>query len=164
MPSNAIAVIDTQQLFLAARREYGPFARIDYVKLKEKIEELAAGDVRIVAYVLMSPLHNADKFIGFLKQHGIAVFRKPASRNETGEIEEPNWTSTIVLQISSLMSQYKHLILVSGSGGFFSLIELANKTGKKTTVVSFKSTLNTKIKDMSNVVILLNDDYLFKEK
>ena len=37
--SSILTVVDIQQNFLASRREYGPLARLDFVKLYEKFKK-----------------------------------------------------------------------------------------------------------------------------
>lgn len=166
-----LAIVDVQTLFLAAREEYGPLARVDYVKLRSLFKQDNLDIVDAVAYILASPYHDDRRFIRFLKKHGYILIRKfaqldiprSASSFEEPEIKFKNrsWADSMVWESIKMLPRYDHIYIVSGNGQFCSVVEAAHKNNKKVTVLSFKSSLQAELSKIADNVVYLDDKYIF---
>lgn len=164
-----LAIVDIQTLFLAAREEYGPLARVDYVKLKTLFKEQDSDIVDAVAYILASPYHDDRRFVRFLKKNDYCLMRKfaqlntPMSTNEDRNIQFKNrsWIDAMVWEAIKMVPKYDHVYVVSGNGQFCSVVSAAKAQNKKVTVVSFRSSLQKQLADMADEVVYLDQEYIF---
>lgn len=175
--SKVLAVIDVQQLFLAARDEYGPLARVDYVKLRQLFKQDENDVVDAIAYMVVSPKHEDVKFVRFLKKCGYRVFRlyakvENADRYGSGlsnvRVIPRTWTFKMVKELHAFVNdanrQYDKFYIVSGSNQFLSPIHAIHEKGKKVSVVAFKSSLAKDYeKTGADEYVILNNEYLYDE-
>ena len=149
-----LAIVDVQTLFLASREEYGPLARVDYVKLKTLFKKDNLDISHAVAYILASPYHDDRRFIRFLKKHGYILIRKFAQldipRSTSGEEQEikfknRSWIDSMVWESIKMIPRYDHIYIVSGNGQFCSVVDAAHKNHKTVSVVSFRGSLQKEL-------------------
>jgi hypothetical protein len=168
--SKVLAVVDIQTLFLACREEFGPLARVDYVKLKRLFSDNAQDIVHPVAYILASPYHDDKRFIRFLKKNGYFLMRKFAQLDmpKTLKEEDPtvkfknrSWIDAMVWEAIKMLPEYDKVIIVSGNGNFCHVVDAAKKQGKKVTVISFKSSLQEQLSKLADEVVYLNKEHIF---
>lgn len=175
--SRVLAVVDIQQLFLAARDEYGPLARVDYVKLRKLFKQDENDVVDAIAYMVVSPKHEDVKFVRFLKKCGYRVFRlyaKVENADRYGDglsnvrVIPRTWTFKMVKELHAFVNdanrQYDKFYIVSGSNQFVSPINAIHANNKKVSVVAFKSSLSSDFKKTgADEYIILDRDYLYDE-
>jgi uncharacterized LabA/DUF88 family protein len=167
--SRNLAIVDIQTLFLAAREEYGPLARVDYVKLRHVFKEQDTDITDAVAYILASPYHDDRRFVRFLKKNGYCLMRKfaqlntPMSTDEEKNVQFKNrsWIDAMVWEAIKMVPKYDHVYIVSGNGQFCSVASSAKSQGKKVTVVSFRSSLQKQLSEIADEVIYLDQAYIF---
>ena len=167
--SRNLAIVDIQTNFLACREEFGPLARVDYVKLKTLFKEQDNDIVDAVAYILASPYHDDRRFVRFLKKNGYCLMRKfaqlntPMSTNEEKNISFKNrsWIDAMVWEAIKMVPKYDHIYVVSGNGQFCSVVSTAKAQGKKVTVVSFRSSLQKQLADLADEVVYLDQEYIY---
>jgi len=167
----ALAIIDVQTLFLSARAEYGPQARMDYVKLSNFLKEQDASDeLEKVAYILASPFHDDHKFVQFLKNNNYTIMRKFAevvkkpvneTENEGFQFKNRSWAGSMAWDILTTLPFYDKLYIVSGNGLFCPVVAAAKASGKKVTVLSFTSSLQKELEKSADQVIYLDSTFLF---
>lgn len=169
-----LAVVDVQQLFLSCRDEYGPLARVDYAKLFKSFMTEPGDVVDAVAYVVVSPKHEDAKFLRFLKKQGYRTFRLYAGidqNNRGGELSNTriiprNWTYRMTKELMAwaVGTNYDYFYIVSGSNQFIGPIKAIHSTGKKCTVMSFRSSLPPDFtKSGADDYIFLDTNYLYDE-
>lgn len=166
--SRSLVIVDVQSLFLGAREYAGILARMDYVRLKDLFKELE-GDTTIidkVAYILASPLHDDRRFIQFLKKNNYITIRKPAQLNRIGNGDEPalksqSWADAMVWEAIKMLPKYDSIIIVSGNGQFNSVLSAAKQNNKRTTVVSFKASLQSTLSSSADKVVILDSKYIY---
>lgn len=165
-----LCIVDIQTLFLACREEWGPLARVDYVKLKKLFSDDPTDVVHPVAYILASPYHDDKRFVRFMKKNGYFLMRKfaqldmPRSLQEedpTVKFKNRSWIDAMVWEAIKMMPEYDKVIIVSGNGNFCHVVEAAKKTGKKVTVISFKSSLQEQLSKLADEVVYLDKQYIF---
>ena len=167
--SRNLAIVDIQTLFLAAREEYGPLARVDYVKLKTVFKEDDTDIVDPVAYILASPYHDDRRFLRFLKKHGYILMRKFAQLDISGaqashtesKLRNKSWIDSMVWESIKMVPKYDKIYIVSGNGQFCSVVEAAKRNGKKAIVASFRSSLQDQLSKLADQVIYLDQEYIF---
>jgi uncharacterized LabA/DUF88 family protein len=171
-----LAIIDIQQLFLAARDEYGPLARVDFVKLRQLFKQDPADVVDAIAYVIVSPKHEDAAFVRFLKKCGYRVFKKYAEVDYKQTVEPydqssvriipKSWTYRMVKELHAFVlgMNYDHYYIVSGSNQFISSIKAIHEAGKKVTIVAFRSSLAPDFKKTgADEYIFLDKEHLYDE-
>ena len=161
-----IAIIDCQLLFLSAREEFGPLARLDYVKLKNIFHQDPEDKVDAIIYILASPYHTDNQFLKFLKKNNYIIMRKFAKVDLKGEKKEilfknKSWTDTMVWEAMKMLPNYDEIFVVSGNGAFCSVVNAAHDQSKKVTVVAFKNSLQETLKKLADNVIFLDKEYIF---
>ena len=164
-----LAICDIQTLFLAAREEYGPLARVDYVKLRKMFQEQNTDVTDAVAYILASPYHDDRRFVRFLKKNNYCLMRKfaqlntPMSTREDKDIQFKNrsWIDNMVWEAIKMIPKYDHVYIVSGNGQFCSVANAAKQQGKKVTVMSFRSSLQKQLSELADEVVYLGQDHIF---
>ena len=175
--SRVLAVVDVQQLFLAARDEYGPLARVDYVKLRKMFKQDENDVVDAIAYMVVSPKHEDVKFVRFLKKCGYRVFRLYAKIENMGRYGESlsntrvvprTWTFKMVKELHAFVNdanrEYDKFYIVSGSNQFTSAINSIHDKNKKVSVVAFRSSLASDYaKTGADEYVILDREYLYDE-
>lgn len=169
MQQKALAIIDVQTLFLTARSEYGPSARMDYVKLSKFLKDLDPTlTVDMAAYILASPMHDDSKFIKFLKNNGYIVMRKFAELKKNSDVENGNlefknssWAGSMAWDVLTTLPYYDTVYIVSGNGSFCPIVSACHAAGKPVTVLSFVSSLQKELGKLADKVIYLDGTFLF---
>ena len=162
-----LVICDVQTLFLASREEYGPLARVDYVKLTELFKSNTTDLVDAVAYVLASPYHDDKRFIRFLKKNGYAVIKKYAQviraedNEEEVKLKNRSWIDSMVWESIKMAPRYDTITIISGNGLFCSVANAAKQQGKKVHVISFRSSLQEHLSSLADEVTYLDNNYLF---
>lgn len=168
MSRQNLAIVDVQNLFLAARSEYGSLARLDFVKLKNLICSLVPEDedLNIVAYVLVSPHHEDKRFVKFLKNWGFKVLRHyvKGTTSQALSLANSDYASRMVRESLFLTNQHDgDIIIVSGNGHFQSLVSNLVSKNKKVSIVAFPSSIQDSLKNSATVFISLNNSHLYNE-
>lgn len=165
MSKRILASVDIQLIFLSCRDEYGPLARVDFVKLYNLFRSAPTDVVDAIAYVLASPVHDDRNFIRFLKKIGYISMRKASSLNRgdkgNGSYKSESWSSAMVWEALKILPNYDEIFIVSGNGNFCSVAKAAKEAGKKVTVVSFPSSLQSQLASMADNVIYLDKSFIF---
>jgi len=168
MNKRSLVLVDAQQLFLSCREEYGITSRLDFLKLKDLFRELEGDDSVIdqIIYILSSPLHDDRNFIRFLKKHNYITVRKTAQLNKIGNGAEPglkgrNWTESMLWEGLKMLPKYDSIIIVSGNGAFNQLINAAKLNHKRTTVISFKTSLQKGLASSADKTIILDNNFIY---
>ena len=182
--SRILAVVDVQQLFLSARDEYGPLARVDYLKLMEAFKDISKRNnptdlneevvVDAVAYVVVSPKHEDAKFLRFLKKIQYRTFRLYAGIDpnyKDGELSKTrisprNWTYRMTKELMAwaVGTNYDYFYIVSGSNQFIGPIKAIHASNKKCTVMSFRSSLPPDYaKSGADDYVFLDQNFLYDE-
>jgi len=168
MQTRTLVIVDVQLLFLSAREEFSSIARIDFIKLKDLFRELEGPEAIIdqIAYILSSPLHDDRKFIKFLKKHNYIPMRKEAQLNKIGNGPQPilknrSWTESMLWEGLKMLPKYDSIIIVSGNGAFNQLINAAKLNHKRTTVISFKTSLQKGLASSADKTIILDNNFIY---
>lgn len=144
LPSAALLLVDTQNLFCGVQREFGKEFRLDYVRLLELVRRrFRPSRLRQVAYASLSSDANG-KISGFLKNSGFEIF--------TTDIDD---------RIPELMQGFDLLVLASGDRNFLPLYQQARNEGKRIEILSFRSVLNWDILRLVNGVSFLDEEVVF---
>jgi|ERR1035437_5000425 uncharacterized LabA/DUF88 family protein len=167
MSRRILASIDIQALFLSCREEYGPLARVDFVKLMALFSKNQGADTIVdpIAYILASPLHDDRNFVRFLKKLGYITMRKSAQistqEDNQQKVKGKSWSDSMVWESLKIIDRYDEIFIVSGNGGFCSVAKAAKAAGKKVTVVSFQSSLQSQLSSLADEVIYIDKELIF---
>lgn len=165
MSKRILASVDIQLLFLSAREEFGPLARLDFVKLMNLFKKDKDSVVDAIAYILASPVHDDRNFVRFLKKLGYITMRKSAQLDKNPDsqhkVKGRAWSDSMVWEAIKIIDRYDEVFIVSGNGAFCSVANAAKESGKKVTVVSFKSSLQSQLAALADEVIYIDKEFIF---
>jgi uncharacterized LabA/DUF88 family protein len=168
MSKRILASVDIQLLFLSCREEFGPLARVDFVKLFQLFRKESDSVVDAIAYVLASPVHDDRNFIRFLKKIGYITMRKATSLTkdsnfaaEGEKVKGKSWSEAMVWEALKIIPNYDEIFIVSGNGSFCSVAKAAKDAGKKVIVVSFRSSLQSQLASLADEVVYLDKEFIF---
>lgn len=165
MGRRILASVDIQALFLSCREEFGPLARIDFVKLMSLFKQDKEDIVDAIAYILASPVHDDRNFVRFLKRLGYITMRKSAQlstrEDNQHKVKGKSWSDSMVWEALKIIDRYDELFIVSGNGSFCAVAKAAKDAGKKVTVISFRSSLQSQLASLADQVIYIDKDLIF---
>lgn len=167
MGKRILASVDIQAMFLSCREEFGPLARVDFVKLMSLFKQDKEDVVDAIAYILASPIHDDRNFVRFLKKLGYITMRKAAQISKSEgvdgqqKIKGKSWSDSMVWESLKIMDRYDELFIVSGNGSFCSVAKAAKDAGKKVTVISFQSSLQSQLSSIADKVIYIDKELIF---
>lgn len=142
-PEQRVAVfIDTQNMYYSARNLYG--ARVNF---KNIVEDGVAGRklTRAIAYVVATRTGEEKPFFEALNTAGIETKEKDL-QIYIGGVKKADWDVGIAVDAIKLAEKVDAIVLVSGDGDFYPLLEyLKGVKGCLVEVMGFRETTSTKL-------------------
>ena len=154
-PDQRIGVfVDVQNLYYSARNIYN--ARVNF---NEIIKE-AVGNrrlVRAIAYVIKADMPEEQNFFEALDKAGFEVKTKDLQTFAGGQ-QKGDWDVGIAMDIIKTMNKLDVIVLASGDGDFAPLLEYLQMTGQLTETIAFGKSTSSKIKELTDNFIDLDED------
>ncbi len=153
-PDQRVGVfIDVQNLYYSARNIYG--ARVNFAKV---LEEAVAGRklIRAIAYVVQADMPEEHTFFEALEKAGFEVKRKELQTFAGGH-QKGDWDVGIAMDIIKQMGKLDVVVLASGDGDFIPLLEYLQMTGQLTETVAFGKSCSSKVKELTDHFIDLDE-------
>jgi uncharacterized protein (TIGR00288 family) len=145
--------IDTANLYHSAKNLYG--ARVNFNEiLKKAIDK--RNFVRALAYVVRTKTGEEKSFVEALKKIGIEIREKELQEYPDG-LKKGDWDVGITVDAIRISPSVDVIVLVSGDGDFFQLVEYLKNQGKRVEVMAFGRTASTKLKEIADEFIDLED-------
>ncbi|KKU13411.1 MAG: hypothetical protein UX17_C0018G0008 [Parcubacteria group bacterium GW2011_GWC2_45_7] len=162
-PEQRVAVfIDTQNMYYSARNLFG--ARVNF---KNIVEDAVAGRklTRAIAYVVKTKTGEEKSFFEALEKSGIETKEKEL-QTYAGGAKKADWDVGIAVDAIKLAEKVDAIVLVSGDGDFYPLLEYVKGVkGCLVEVMSFRETTSTKLLEIVDDYTDLSQDqrrYLLK--
>lgn len=155
-------LIDVQNLYYSARNLYQ--ARVNFgaiLKLGVSNRNL----VRAFAYVVRTKSGEEKPFFEALVKLGIET-RIRDLQEFYGGLKKADWDVGITVDAIRISSSIDTIILVSGDGDFFQLIEYLKNQGKRVEIIAFGRSASSKLKESADEFIDMEESpekYLFKK-
>lgn len=154
-PDQRIGVfVDVQNLYYSARNLYN--ARINF----NAILDAAVGNrklIRAIAYVVKADMPEEQNFFEALEKSGFEVKTKDLQTFAGGH-QKGDWDVGIAMDIIKMMNKLDVVVLASGDGDFAPLLEYLQMTGQLTETIAFGKSTSSKIKELTDHFIDLDDD------
>ncbi len=154
-PGQRVAVlIDVQNLYYSARNLYG--ARVNF----GAILKLAVADrilIRAFAYVVRTKTGEEKPFFEALTKLGIET-RVRDLQEFFGGAKKADWDVGITVDAIRIAQSCDTIVLCSGDGDFLQLLEYLKNQGKRTEVVAFGRSASSKLKEITDEFIDLEQD------
>lgn len=154
-PDQRVAVfIDTQNMYYSARNLF--HARVNF---KNILEDAVAGRrlVRAIAYVVRTKTGEERPFFEALSKVGIETKEKDL-QIYLGGVKKADWDVGIAVDAIKLADKVDAIVLVSGDGDFYPLLEYLKVTkGSLVEVMAFKETTSSKLFDIVDGYTNLSD-------
>lgn len=146
--------VDVQNLYYSARNIYQ--ARVNF---NEVLQE-ALGNrklIRAIAYVVKADMPEEQNFFDALEKAGFEVKAKDL-QTFAGGSQKGDWDVGIAMDIIKQMNKLDVVVLASGDGDFAPLLEYLQMTGQLTETVAFGKSTSSKIKELTDHFIDLDED------
>ncbi|MDO8424542.1 MAG: NYN domain-containing protein [bacterium] len=161
-PGQRVAVlIDVQNLYYSARNLYQ--ARVNFgaiLKLGVSNRNL----VRAFAYVVRTKTGEEKPFFEALVKLGIET-RIRDLQEFYGGLKKADWDVGITVDAIRISSSVDTVVLVSGDGDFFQLIEYLKNQGRRVEVIAFGRSASSKLKESADEFVDIEESpekYLLK--
>ena len=156
-------LIDVQNLYHSAKNLYQ--ARVNF----GEILKLATGQrnlIRALAYVVRTKSGEEKPFFEALTKLGIET-RVRDLQEFYGGLKKADWDVGITVDAIRLAPSVDTIVLVTGDGDFFQLVEYLKNQGKRVEVIAFERSASAKLKESADEFIDLeknHEKYLLKSK
>jgi uncharacterized protein (TIGR00288 family) len=161
-PAQRVAIfIDTANLYHSAKNLYGAKVNFNEV-LKSAISKRSF--IRALAYVITSKGGEEKHFVEALKKMGIEV-REKELQEYPGGFKKGDWDVGITVDAIRIAPSVDVIVLVSGDGDFFQLVEYLKNQGKRVEIIAFGRSTSTKLKEIADEFVDLEknpEKYLLK--
>ena len=147
-------LVDVQNLYYSARNIYN--SRVNF---NEVLHE-ALGNrrlIRAIAYVVKADMPEEQTFFDALEKAGFEVKAKDL-QTFAGGTQKGDWDVGIAMDIIKQMNKLDVVVLASGDGDFAPLLEYLQMTGQLTETVAFGKSTSSKIKELTDNFIDLDED------
>mgnify|MGYP001590641537 CR=1 FL=1 len=154
-PDQRIGVfVDVQNLYYSARNIYN--ARVNF---NEIIKEAVGGRrlVRAIAYVIKADMPEEHSFFEALDKAGFEGKTKDLQTFAGGQ-QKGDWDVGIAMDIIKMMNKLDVVVLASGDGDFAALLEYLQMTGQLTETIAFGKSTSSKITELTDHFIDLDED------
>jgi uncharacterized protein (TIGR00288 family) len=117
-----------------------------------------------LAYVITSKGGEEKHFVEALKKMGIEV-REKELQEYPGGFKKGDWDVGITVDAIRIAPSVDVIVLVSGDGDFFQLVEYLKNQGKRVEIIAFGRSTSTKLKEIADEFVDLEknpEKYLLK--
>jgi len=155
-------LIDVQNLYHSAKNLYG--ARVNF----REILKLAVGQrslIRVFAYVVRTKTGEEKPFFEALTKLGIET-RVRDLQEFYGGLKKADWDVGITVDAIRIAPSVDTVVLVSGDGDFFQLVEYLKNQGKRVEIIAFGRSASSKLREAADEFIDLEktpEKYLLKK-
>lgn len=155
-------LIDVQNLYHSAKNLYG--ARVNF----REILKTATGQrnlIRAFAYVVRTKTGEEKPFFEALTKLGIETRVRDLQEYYDG-LKKADWDVGITVDAVRIATGVDTIILASGDGDFFQLVEFLKNQGKRVEIIAFARTASSKLKESADEFIDIEKEperYLIKK-
>jgi uncharacterized LabA/DUF88 family protein len=157
-----VVLIDVQNLYYSARNLYK-----SKVNFQEILKVAVSGRklIRAVAYVVQTEAGEEKAFFDALSYLGIEPKIKELQVYYSGA-KKADWDVGITIDAIRFSSLADTIVLVSGDGDFFPLVEYLKNQGRQVEVIAFGRSTSSRLKEIADDFIDLDKNpkkYLLKK-
>lgn len=146
--------IDTQNIYHSAKNIYN--AKVDF----KRLVDILVGERKLVnafAYVIRSEFTPKEiDFFEALVRQGILLRIKELQIYPDGT-KKADWDIGIAIDIIKFSRLVDVVILITGDGDFYHLVEYLQNQGKQVEIAGFSQTTSTKLKETADFFYDIND-------
>lgn len=157
----AEVLIDVQNLYYSARNIY--HCKVNFA---EVLKQAVSGRkfIRAFAYVVRTKSGEEQPFFDALMKLGIET-RVRDLQEFYGGAKKADWDVGIVIDAIRTAASLDVIVLCSGDGDFIPLVEYLKNQGKRVEVVAFGKTTSSRLKEVADEFIDLDesDKFLLKK-
>ena len=145
MPKERIlGLVDAENLYYTPKQRWGTKAKVDFQKLYRRI----AGNnqnAKVIIYLVADPMIDQSKFIKKLADIGY-IPRIKVLYSKGGRLANSNWDEQIIEDGIALLPETDRLVLVSGDGDFFGLVQKYKQSQKTVSVLCFENDFSPQLR------------------
>jgi len=146
--------VDVQNMYYSAKNLYQ--SKVDFGKvLNSAIQKRKL--VRAFSYVIKADVGLENEFFNALENLGFEV-RVKELQVFYGGSKKGDWDVGLCMDVVRMIDKIDVMVLVSGDGDYYDLLEYAKSRGVRTEVISFKQTSSLKLTEFADYFIDMGDD------
>lgn len=153
--SQRIAVfVDVQNMYYSAKNLYS--AKVDFGKVLSA-SIMGRNLVRAFAYVIKADVGLEKEFFNALANLGFEV-REKDLQVFLGGSKKGDWDVGLCMDVVRMIDKIDVMILVSGDGDYYDLLEYAKSRGVRTEVISFGQTTSSRLTDFADYFLDMSEN------
>jgi uncharacterized LabA/DUF88 family protein len=155
--------VDIQNMYYSAKNLYQ--AKVNF----GNVLQTSLADrklVRAFAYVIKADVGAEKEFFGALSKIGFEVKEKEL-QIFYGGAKKGDWDVGLCMDVVRLLPKIDTMVLVSGDGDYYDLLDYARSQGVKTEIIAFKATTSSRLIDNSDLFVDMSENtnlFLIKGK
>lgn len=153
--SQRIAVFaDVQNMYYSAKNLYS--AKVDFGKVLQA-SLMGRNLVRAFAYVIKADVGLEKEFFNALGKLGFEVREKDLQIFYGGS-KKGDWDVGLCMDVVRMIDKIDVMVLVSGDGDYYDLLEYAKSRGVRTEVISFGQTTSSRLTDFADYFLDMSEN------
>lgn len=146
--------VDVQNMYYSAKNLFQ--SKVDFGKvLESSIKQRKL--IRAFAYVIKADVGLENEFFNALENLGFEV-RVKELQVFLGGAKKGDWDVGLCMDVVRMIDKIDVLVLVSGDGDYYDLLEYAKSRGVRTEVISFGQTSSSKLTDFSDYFLDMSEN------
>jgi len=146
--------VDVQNMYYSAKNLFQ--SKVDFGKvLESSIKQRKL--IRAFAYVIKADVGLENEFFNALENLGFEV-RVKELQVFLGGAKKGDWDVGLCMDVVRMIDKIDVLVLVSGDGDYYDLLEYAKSRGVRTEVISFGQTSSSKLTEFSDYFLDMSEN------
>ena len=146
--------VDVQNMYYSAKNLFQ--SKVDFGSvLSSAIQKRKL--VRAFAYVIKADVGLENEFFNALENLGFEV-RVKELQIFYGGSKKGDWDVGLCMDVVRMIDKIDVMVLVSGDGDYYDLLEYAKSRGVRTEVISFKQTSSSKLTEFADYFLDMGED------
>jgi uncharacterized LabA/DUF88 family protein len=153
--SQRVAVfVDVQNMYYSAKNLYS--AKVDFGRVLEA-SLVGRNLVRAFAYVIKADVGLEKEFFNALGKLGFEV-REKDLQIFLGGSKKGDWDVGLCMDVVRMIDKIDVMVLVSGDGDYYDLLEYAKSRGVRSEVISFGQTTSSRLTDFADYFLDMSEN------
>jgi uncharacterized LabA/DUF88 family protein len=146
--------VDVQNMYYSAKNLHS--AKVNFGKV---LDSAVSGRqlIRAFAYVIKADVGLEKEFFNALYKLGFEVKSKDL-QIFLGGSKKGDWDVGLCMDVVRMIDKIDVMVLVSGDGDYYDLLEYAKSRGVRTEIISFGKTTSTKLTDFSDYFLDMSEN------
>lgn len=146
--------VDVQNMYYSAKNLYS--AKVDFGKVLDNAV-LGRQLIRAFAYVIKADVGLEKEFFNALHKLGFEV-REKDLQIFLGGSKKGDWDVGLCMDVVRMIDKIDVMVLVSGDGDYYDLLEYAKSRGVRTEIISFGKTTSSRLTEFADYFLDMSEN------